>query len=231
MSPRVRISSIVVLLIVSWAGISLAPETSPVSRGAAVANNAYCLGCHAPKESTGPNPSDCSTQSGRQQHPIQGSVCEDVLAFFEVIRLRRNFPIRRRSTPSNSVMAGEVLARKYNCFQCHGFLGQGGFKNAGALKGYIPGYFGTDFKLLTDDADPGSVRQWIAHGTNHSLTTARITGPIARYFLQRQRVSMPSFHSLPADEIESLVNYVLYLHELGPMSASDIREYAAFTVQ
>lgn len=125
----------------------------------------------------------------------------------------------------NPLIAGERLVRKYNCFQCHGKLGQGGFKNTNSLKGYIPGYFGNDFKMLTNNADPESVREWITHGVDKAIIKKPITGRIAEYFFQTQAVSMPSFNSLESEEIETLVNYVIAIHKFGPMTADTVRLY------
>ena len=138
---------------------------------------------------------------------------------------------RSSETNSNALLEGEQLARRYNCFRCHGYLGQGGFKNSGALKGYIPGYFGSDFRHLTNNADPDSVRKWITHGLDKSLIEKPISGPIAKFFLNRQAVNMPSYRSLPISEIEVLVNYVIALNTFGPMTASDVREYAYQTTR
>jgi hypothetical protein len=126
---------------------------------------------------------------------------------------------------SDLLIAGEQLARKYYCFQCHGQLGQGGFKNAKSLKGYVPGYFGRDFKILTRNADPDSVREWITQGVDPEILENPLTGWIAEFFFNRQAINMPSYKSLEPEEIEILVNYVITLNEFGPMTAEIIRLY------
>jgi hypothetical protein len=147
------------------------------------------------------------------------------MAYFEAVRLRRNLDSRLQGSVGNPLAVGEQLAREYHCFQCHGHLGQGGFKNAKSFKGYVPGYFGNDFKQLTRNGDPESVRAWIVSGMDEAILEKPISGTIAEFIFTRQAVSMPSFGSLPTDEIEILVNYVIALNRFGPMSATVAREY------
>ena len=104
-------------------------------------------------------------------------------------------------------------------------LAAGGFKNAKSFKGYVPGYFGNDFKLLTRNGDAESVRAWIVGGMDESILEGPISGAIAQFFFSRQAVNMPRFGSLPPDEIETLVNYVIAINNFGPMSASVARDY------
>ncbi len=148
------------------------------------------------------------------------------MAYFEAIRLRRTLDEREALRPADPIVAGEALARKYHCFQCHGQLGQGGFANAGSFKGYVPGFFGKDFGVLTRDGDPASVSNWIRNGMDPQITQQAFIGPIAQYFFERQAVSMPSFNSLTDDEIELLTNYVIALNNYGPMTAASARHYA-----
>lgn len=129
------------------------------------------------------------------------------------------------------MLQGEELARRYNCFQCHGELGQGGFRSRGALKRYVPGYFGEDFALLTRHAHVESVRSWISQGIDRTLYENWMTRPVARFFIEQQEVSMPEFATLPELEIQLLVEYVIALHAFGPMSATDIRACANATTQ
>ena len=89
----------------------------------------------------------------------------------------------------------------------------------------MPGYFGADFKLLTRNADPDSVRQWITHGLDPAILGNPVTGRIAAFLFKRQAVSMPSYQSLAPGEIDSLVNYVIALNQFGPMTAENVRSY------
>ena len=158
-------------------------------------------------------------------HPEYDAECTDVMAYFETVRLRRSFDYRSKIGIDSVLIAGERLARTYHCFQCHGHLGQGGFKNAKSLKGYVPGYFGSDFKTLTSNADPDSVREWIMHGMDSTLLEEPVLGRVAEFFFGRQAVGMPSYKSLQPEEIEILVNYVITLHQYGPMTAKIVRSY------
>lgn len=221
------IATFVFASLFAWALDRLAPESAPVARGAAYAQGRGCLACHGNSEARlgGVAGGKCSNSYELAGHPQYAVECGDALAYFEVIRLRRTFDDRARTRFANTLAAGEYLARKYHCFQCHGQLGQGGFKNARSLKGYVPGYFGSDFRRLTRDADPASVRQWIFEGMDSAILTEPLTGWIATYFFDRQAVSMPSYNSLSSVEIDILTGYVIALNKFGPMNAKSVRGY------
>jgi mono/diheme cytochrome c family protein len=214
-----------------WVNERLAPESAPVARGAAYAGVRGCVDCHGDPEYTLPDANDkgCSNVNPFAWHPEYAVNCADAFAYFEAIRLRRNLDQRIATGVDTLLVQGEVLAREYHCFQCHGQLGQGGFQNEKSLKGYVPGYFGNDFKLLTRNGDPESVRAWIVNGTDEAMLEKPISGAIAEFYFARQAVGMPRFDSLPADEIEILVNYVLAISRFGPMSATVAREYGEQT--
>ena len=229
-SASFRILIVVVPAVVifsAWAIYRLAPESTPVARGAAYAQLLGCIDCHGdPKQPLADsNDEHCADTNRRSWHPDYAVDCADVLAYFEAIRLFRNFESRTQLNSDNPLAAGERLAREYHCFQCHGHLGQGGFQNAKSLKGYVPGYFGKDFLILTRDADPDSVRQWIMHGIDPAVTDAPVVGWLAKLIIGRQAIAMPSFKSLEAAEIEILVRYVIALNQFGPMTAATVRSY------
>lgn len=207
-----------------WVKERLAPESSPVARGAAYATGKSCIECHG-EPGADTYEGDCSNTNTKSWHPTYSTSCDDVMAYFAVLRLRRAFDERVMSARDNPLIVGEVLARKYHCFQCHGQLGQGGFANPGSLKGYVPGYFGDDFKYLTRNGDPGSVRAWIERGLDDHLVRQPVVGQLAEYFLGRQAVSMPRFESLQKAEVGVLVDYVIALHGFGPMTATAVQEY------
>lgn len=222
------VSATALLFLLAWAMYRMAPESAPVARGAAYAAVRACVGCHGVPENplADANDSECSNVNTMSWHPEYAVECTDVMAYFEAVRLRRNIDERAQINFDNPLTAGEHLARKYHCFQCHGQLGQGGFENAKSLKGYVPGYFGSDFKILTRNADPDSVRQWIMHGLDSTILENPVTGRFAAFFFGRQAVSMPSYKSLEPEEIEILVNYVTALHKYGPMTAKIARSYS-----
>ena len=206
----------------------MAPESSPVARGADYAAVRGCVACHGDPENPLAEANDeaCSDVNRMSGHPEYDVDCNDAMAYFETVRLRRNFLEHEQFSTDSPLAAGEYLARKYHCFQCHGHLGQGGFKNPKSLKGYVPGYFGSDFDALTRNSNPDSVRQWILIGMDSAILEKPFTGPIAKFFFGRQAVSMPSYKSLEAEEIDILVNYVIALHDYGPMTAQSVRSYA-----
>ena len=211
--------------------LRLAPESSPVARGGATPGIYSCLTCHGNIDAVAP-PAwslSCERRSPTQRHPNYEGRCEDLLAFFAVARVRSSLTERLATEPSNRLLAGEHLARRFYCFQCHGELGQGGFPNSGALKGYVPGYFGDDFRQLTNDASRTAVTAWIVDGTNPDLLNRFIEGPIAAFFFQRQAIQMPQHDSLADSELSLLVDYVLAVQALGPMNASTVREYDRLT--
>jgi hypothetical protein len=168
----------------------------------------------------------CADRNQLPTHPEYDVGCADVLAYFESIRLRKTFEARVQGNKQNLLIRGEQLARRYHCFNCHGQLGQGGLANTRSFKGYVPGYFGRDFRILTRNANPESVRQWIMYGVDPTILENPLTGRIAKFFFARQAIRMPSFKSLDPGEIDLLVNYVIALNQYGPMTASLIRAYA-----
>lgn len=228
-----HICAIVMATVVASQGLWLLPESSPVERGAAAANSHGCIDCHGKSESEFPDDASlsCTTTRLDNKHPLYNGRCRDVLAYFEVVRLKRTFNLRAATPSPNRLLQGESLARQYNCFQCHGELGQGGFRNPGALKGYVPGYFGNDFSLLTRDGSSESVRTWIRKGVDPALLSNPIEGPIAEFFIERQEVSMPVFATLPEATIRMLADYVITLNRLGAMDAKAIRAYSQKTQQ
>ena len=221
------VPTFVLLFVLAWASDRMAPESAPVARGAAYAQIRGCVECHGDPANPRADANDesCSNVNRISWHPEYDSECTDLMAYFETVRLRRSFDDRSKTGIDSPLIAGEHLARTYHCFQCHGHLGQGGFKNAKSLKGYVPGYFGSDFKTLTRNTNPDSVRAWIMHGMDSTILEEPVLGRVAAFFFGRQAVGMPSYKSLEPEEIEILVNYVIALHRFGPMTAKIVRSY------
>ena len=103
---------------------------------------------------------------------------------------------------------GMKLAETVGCFSCHGPEGRGGVENPRSFKGYIPSWSGRDFpELAQNDAE---IRDWIRNGSIPRLDTNRV----ARFFLQRQVVSMPAYGGqLKADEVDRLMDYIHWLRK------------------
>ena len=221
------VPAVILLFALAWASYRIAPESAPVARGAAYAQFRGCVNCHGDPANplADANDESCSNVNKMSWHPEYSGDCSDVIAYFETVRLRRNFEERAFTNTDNPLVVGEQLARTYHCFQCHGHLGQGGFKNSKSLKGYVPGYFGSDFKTLTNNANPDSDREWILHGMDSTILQEPVFGRVAAFFVTRQAVGMPSYKSLEPEEIEILINYVIALHQFGPMTAKIVRSY------
>jgi len=102
---------------------------------------------------------------------------------------------------------GAELAHELNCEGCHGALGAGGLPNPGSFKGYIPGFWGTDFDELVRSDD--ELEQWIAEGK-----IARVAEhPIGGRFFRRQAVQMPAYGKFRSpEEIQALIAYVRWVH-------------------
>jgi mono/diheme cytochrome c family protein len=118
-------------------------------------------------------------------------------------------------TPTDAVAAnGQELAYRYGCFNCHGPMGAGTSRNMGSLKGYIPGWWGNDFRDLVHSEE--ELRGWINDGEIARLRDH----PVARYFTRSQRVSMPAYHDfMPEKDLEALMQYVRWVNAGGWRSA------------
>ena len=209
------------LLLVLFSYQRLQPESSPVARGAAHASSQPCAD------------SSCQAEIAGQLHRCDElsakTSCADVAAYWSAVALQHKRPSRLALSPENRLLQGEILASQKNCFRCHGQLGQGGIANPGALKGYIPGYFGQDFVNLTEGGKRSVILEWITTGTSTTLTSSVLTGGLARFFLARQAISMPAFSELTNAELELLVDYIVSLNELGPLDVETVARYAAAT--
>ena len=111
-------------------------------------------------------------------------------------------------TPKEELAArGQDLAYRHCCFNCHGPMGAGTSKNIGSFKGYIPGWWGNDFRdLVRDDEE---LRGWIRDGEIERLRSH----PIARYFTRSQRVFMPAYHDFISEQdLQALMQYVRWVN-------------------
>ncbi len=121
------------------------------------------------------------------------------------------------------LVQGDRLSRKYGCYQCHGELGQGGVANPASFKGYIPGFFGQDFRKLTANGDRTEILHWIDHGRGAAVESG-LLGGIAKKYLDGQAIPMPGYRDqLTAPEKELLADYLLLLNQTGPLSAKAIQ--------
>lgn len=111
-------------------------------------------------------------------------------------------------TPDDELAAeGYELAYEFGCFDCHGPMGAGGVGNLGSLKGYIPGWWGEDYRdLVRDEAE---LRAWIVDGRIERLENH----PIAPYFTRGQRIQMPAYRNrLNQKQIDALMAFVAWVN-------------------
>ncbi len=112
-------------------------------------------------------------------------------------------------TPTDPVAAkGLELAFRFSCFRCHGPMGGGSLPNPGSLKGYIPGWWGSDYRELVRSDE--ELRDWILSGGIKRLRDSRI----AQYFIHRQRVYMPAYRDFITDqELDAVMQYVRWVND------------------
>lgn len=131
-----------------------------------------------------------------------------------------------RRTEEELVREGDRLSRAQGCYQCHGELGQGGVSNAASFKGYIPGFFGADFRALTHGGEREEILHWIDHGRGRAIE-AGFLGTVARSIFDRQAIGMPAYQDrLTAPEKELLADYLLWLNARGPLDARAVEALA-----
>jgi mono/diheme cytochrome c family protein len=215
------------------------PESAPAARGRLTAERSGCFGCHGEEPgrqaayhspsmfgstdveelrewildgSSPPKPGDKPRASALLMPGFRARLSpaevEDVVAYLAL-----------HAPPEDDVAPAEALARAQGCFACHGELGQGGVRNPGALKGYVPGFFGDDFLALTAEGDPATIREWVRDGAPRAFRE----NPVANHFLERSSIHMPAYGTrVSAAEIDTLVQYCLELHKAGPLDAAAI---------
>lgn len=124
--------------------------------------------------------------------------------------------------PDRLLVLGDALSRQQGCYQCHGELGQGGIENPASFKNAIPGFFGADFRDLTDGGDRDEILYWIDHGRGRAIESG-LTGTLAKRFLDRQAIDMPAYRDhLSSTEKTILTEYLLYLNKAGPLTAKEL---------
>ncbi len=103
---------------------------------------------------------------------------------------------------------GLDLAYSNGCFSCHGDLGGGGVANPGSFKGYIPSFWGEDFReLVRSDTE---LVEWIAKGRIARLAE----NVIARRYVEGQVIQMPAYEKfLRPEEIDAIAAAVRWIHE------------------
>lgn len=128
---------------------------------------------------------------------------EDLVATFKVLSGMT------RPEAGTAERRGYELARSKRCFSCHGPAGSGGYPNPGSFAGFIPGWYGPDFRELVRSREEFDA--WIRNGEIPRLTESRV----ASFFIRRQRVPMPAYQDLTQGELDDLWAYVGWLGETG----------------
>jgi mono/diheme cytochrome c family protein len=102
---------------------------------------------------------------------------------------------------------GLDLAFSVGCFSCHGDLGGGGTPNPGSFKGYVPSFWGADFRdLVRSEAE---LLEWIREGRIERLARH----PVGSWFLERQVIRMPAYkHVLTEADIGAIAAAVGWIH-------------------
>lgn len=215
--------------------------SNPVRRGIQKAESLGCFSCHGPAGSSGiSDPLDASLSvpswsggvwmmyvnsdeeikriilEGSRGHTHAGAISmpayRDVIGSKDLDDLVAAFKIlAEMSVPKSgsSERRGYNLARQQRCFACHGAGGSGGVMNPQSFSGTIPGWYGPAFDDLVHDRR--EFNRWIQEGSIPRL----VDHPIASIFIKRQRIAMPRYQNLSAEQIDDLWSYTQWLRESG----------------
>src|SRR5436309_10750555 len=149
-----------------------------------------------------------SARAEREKAAFHMPAYRDVLRSHEVDDLVTYFMAVSQTAPVEDPQAarGRDLVRQHRCESCHGTGGSGGVPNPGSLKGYVPGWLGEDYtELVRDDAE---LHQWVLEGGIERFARDRLAG----YFLERQRLHMPTYRTALAPEDADAIG--AYIHWL-----------------
>lgn len=149
---------------------------------------------------------DEQNHHGRIPMPAYGDIVSendigDLVAAFKVLAKM----IRPES--GTAAYAGYELAEQWRCFSCHGPAGSGGLPNPGSFTGFVPGWYGADFRELVRNRD--EFNDWIREGSIQRLSS----DPIANFFLRRQRTQMPPYREFTSEQLDNLWAYTQWLEE------------------
>jgi mono/diheme cytochrome c family protein len=124
---------------------------------------------------------------------------DDVVAAFVVISGMEN-PL-----DGTSEARGLAIAEQHRCFSCHAPGGSGGRPNPRSLTGFVPGWYGADFRDLVRDR--GEFVAWVRDGGIARLQES----PFARHFIRNQAIQMPRYKDMPDADVDALWAYVRWL--------------------
>lgn len=132
---------------------------------------------------------------------LEGSDLEDLTAAFKVLSAMVSPPT------GGPEERGLSLARAWGCFSCHGPGGSGGLPNPGSFAGFIPGWYGPDFRDTVRDR--GEFDAWVREGR----ITRFASNPLAARFMSRQRIQMPAYRRFSPADLDDLWAYTRWLEE------------------
>ena len=128
---------------------------------------------------------------------------DDVVTAFLVISGMEN---PQDGTPE---ARGLAIAEQHRCFSCHAPGGSGGRDNPGSFTGFVPGWYGADFRDLVRDR--GEFVAWVRDGRIARLQES----PLARHFIRKQSIQMPRYADLSDADVDALWSYVRWLGTSG----------------
>ena len=134
---------------------------------------------------------------------INGRDLEDLTAAFLVLSGMNGPP------PDSPEGRGYEVARSWGCLSCHGPGASGGLSNPGSFTGFIPGWYGADFRDLVRSRE--EFDEWVREGEISRLAS----NPLASYFTRRQRVQMPAYDNLAPEQLDDLWAYGSWLERTG----------------
>jgi mono/diheme cytochrome c family protein len=110
--------------------------------------------------------------------------------------------------PSDSLaVSGYAIVKQWGCESCHGPAGSGGFPNPTSVAGFIPGWYGADFRELVRDRE--EFDEWIREG----ITDRFETNAMSSYLIHHQTIRMPRYEHVSERELDALWAYVKWLDE------------------
>jgi len=130
---------------------------------------------------------------------LRGRDLEDLTAAFHVLSGMVGPPT------DSAAERGYHLAQTWGCASCHGPGGSGGLPNPGSFTGFIPGWYGPDFRDMVRSREEFDT--WVREGRIPRLTA----NPVASYFIRRQRLQMPRYKGLLREQVDDLWTYVAWL--------------------
>lgn len=167
----------------------------------------YILNGSTPKvesrEGLAGRPPEAAVAMPSFREALKGRDLEDLVAAFKVLSGMSGLP------SDSAEERGYQLARTWGCFSCHGPGGAGGLPNPGSFTGFIPGWYGADFRDLVRGKEEFTT--WIREGGIPRLTR----NPLSAHFIRRQRVLMPRYRNLESEQLDDLWAYVRWLEKTG----------------